>query len=312
MTNDLIPALLKSSILHAALVGALVVGSLFKSPAPQVLEVTLNTPQASAPSNEKAVEAMTVDQEAVAKRIEELKKQDAAKKAAERKRIRDLERRAENAKKERQKEARRIAKLEKQRKQKELEKKKADAAAKKADEAAKKAQKKQRDAQKKAAADKKKADELAEKRKQEELALKKAEEKRKKDAAIAKKKAEDARKRALEEKQMQDALAAEAAARSKARKAQVLTEVEKYTALITSKIQQNLLIDEKMKGKECRLNIRLAFNGFVTKVNPLGGDKLVCEAAIRAVGMADTLPVSKDKAVFEELKNINLTIQPNV
>jgi len=46
------------------------------------------------------------------------------------------------------------------------------------------------------------------------------------------------------------------------------------------------------------------------QVKSLGGDKLVCEAALRAVRMADTLPVSKDKDVFEQLKNINITIAP--
>lgn len=303
MNQDLIPALLKSSALHIALIATLVIGSLFKDSTPQVMEVTLNAPAKVQPESEQAVEAIAIDQSAVAERIKQLKQAEAQKIAQEKKRIRDLERRAANAKKAREKEARRIAKLEKQRKQKELEKKKAEAAAKKA-------KQKQKAEQQKAADAKKKADALAKKRKAEEAALKKAEEKRKKDAAIAKKKAEEKRRRALEEQMLQEQLAAEASARNKARQVQVLSEVEKYTALITSKIQQNLLIDEKMKNKECRLNIRLAFNGLVTKVNALGGDKQVCEAAIRAVGMADTLPVSKDKAVFEKLKNINLTIKP--
>jgi colicin import membrane protein len=67
-----------------------------------------------------------------------------------------------------------------------------------------------------------------------------------------------------------------------------------------------------MRGKECRVNIRLAFNGLVTSVKSLGGDKLVCDAALRAIRLADTLPVSKDKDVFEQLKNINLTIKPEL
>ena len=41
-----------------------------------------------------------------------------------------------------------------------------------------------------------------------------------------------------------------------------------------------------------------------------GNVSAMCEAALRAVRMADTLPVSKDKDVFEQLKNINLTIKP--
>lgn len=109
---------------------------------------------------------------------------------------------------------------------------------------------------------------------------------------------------------LQEQLAKEQAARNKIRQQQVVSEVDKFRALIMARIQQNLLIDEKMKNQQCRINIRLGFNGLVTQVKSLGGDKLVCEAALRAVRMADTLPVSKDKDVFEQLKNINITIAP--
>lgn len=295
MKNDLKSALIKSALLHLAIILVFVIGGLLKPSKPQVMEVTLNAPNKP---EQKAVEAVSVDTKAVEKRINELKKQEADKKAAEAKRIRDLERRAANAKKKREEEARRIAKLEKERIRKEKEKKKAEAAAREA-------KKKQQAEQKKAADAKRKAEELAKKRKAEEEKLKKAEAKRKADA-------EAARQKALAEKMMQEQLAAEAAARSRAKQAQVLSEVEKYTALITAKIQQNLLLDDNMKGKECRLNLRLAFNGLVTQVEALSGDKQVCEATIRAVRRADTLPVSKDKAVFEQLKNINLTIQPDI
>ena len=114
----------------------------------------------------------------------------------------------------------------------------------------------------------------------------------------------------MQEQMLQEQLAKEQAARSKIRQQQVVSEVDKYRALIMARIQQNLLIDEKMKNQQCRVNIRLGFNGLVTQVTSLGGDRLVCEAALRAVRMADTLPVSKDKDVFDQLKNINLTIKP--
>ena len=89
-----------------------------------------------------------------------------------------------------------------------------------------------------------------------------------------------------------------------------MSEVDKYRALIAQRIQQNLLLDQSYRGKECRLNIKLAFNGLVTSVSSLGGDQQVCEAAVRAVRRADTLPVSKDRDVFEKLKDINLTVKP--
>ena len=101
---------------------------------------------------------------------------------------------------------------------------------------------------------------------------------------------------------MQEQLAAEAAARSRAKQAQVLSEVEKYTALITAKIQQNLLLDDNMKGKECRLNLRLAFNGLVTQVEALSGDKQVCEATIRAVAVQIHYLYRKIKLCLNSLK----------
>ncbi|ATC95190.1 colicin import membrane protein [Pseudoalteromonas tunicata] len=309
--KEILPSLLKSTSLHIALVVVLVLSTNFQSSEPKVLEVQLNSPQELA-NNKQAVEAISVDQKAVNQRIEELKKQDAEKKRTEQQRLRDLEKRAENAKKQREEEARRIKKLEQQRKQKELEKKEADVAAAQA-------QKKQQDEQKKAkqAEDEKlksqKAaqDALAERKKQEE-ALKKAEQERLKKEAEAKAEAERKRRQAQEEQMLQEQLAQEQAARNRAKRQQVLTEVEKYQAMIQARIQQNLLQDEKMKGKQCKVNIKLAFNGLVTQVESLGGDKLVCEAVIRAIRMAETLPVSKDKDVFEQLKNINLTFKPEL
>jgi len=144
--------------------------------------------------------------------------------------------------------------------------------------------------------------------------LKKAEDLRKQKAAEEKRKAEEAERRrqqALEEQMLQEQLAREAASRAKVRQQQVLSEVDKYKALIMQRIQQNLLIDENMKGKECRLNLRLAFNGLVTQAQPLGGETLVCDAALRAIRIAETLPVSSDRDVYEQLKNINLTIRPS-
>ncbi len=305
--TDFKSALLKSLLLHLGIAGVLVATAHFPATKPTVMEVTLNAPQAP---EEKAVEAIAVDQSKVEKRIAELKKQEADKKAAEQKRIRELEKRAEEAKKQRQDEARRIRKLEQERKAKEREKAEAEAQAKKA----RKIQEQERDKANKAKLEKEKAEKAAkaaaDKRKREEEAAKQAEAERKRKEEEAKRKAEEARQKALAEQLLQEQLAAEAAARSKVRQQQVLSEVDKYTALITARIQQNLLTDEKMKGKQCKLNIRLAFNGLVTSVKSLGGDKLVCDAALRAVQRAETLPVSSDKEVFEKLKNIDLTVIP--
>lgn len=307
-------SVIKSLLLHLGIIVFLVVSANFHMPAPKVMEVTLNP---AMPEPEKAVSAVTVDQQKVEQKIAELKKQEEAKKQAEAKRIRDLERRANDARKQREAEDRRLKKLEQQRRAKEKEKAEAEAQAKKAREIQEKERAKAKQAEKQKQEAEAAAKAAAEKRKAEEEALKKAEAERKRKAAEAeaerkRKEAEAERKRqqALQEQMLQEQLAAEQAARNKIRQQQVLSEVDKYKALIMARIQQTLLIDEKMKNKQCRVNIRLGFNGLVTQVTSLGGDKLVCEAALRAVRMADTLPVSPDKDVFEQLKNINLTIKP--
>lgn len=295
--------LIKSVLLHVALGGFLYATANIHPPAPKVMEVTLNS---AIPDVDKAVSAVTVDQKQVEQKIAQLRKKEDDQKRAEDKRIRDLERRASKARKERESEARQIKKLEQQRKAKEKETAEAQAQAKKARaiEQQERAKAKQAEKQKQESENAAKA--AADKRKAEEDALKKAQAERKKREEEAERK----REQAMQEQMLQEQLAKEQAARSKIRQQQVVSEVDKYRALIMARIQQNLLIDEKMKNQQCRVNIRLGFNGLVTQVTSLGGDRLVCEAALRAVRMADTLPVSKDKDVFDQLKNINLTIKP--
>jgi len=303
-------ALVKSVVLHLGLGGLLYASANIHAPTPKVMEVTLNT---AIPEPDKAVSAVTVDQKMVEQKIAELQKKEKDKKRAEDKRIRDLERRAADARKQRESEARNIKKLERERKAKEKEKAQAEAQAKKAREIEQKERAKAKQAEKQKQEAEKAAKAAADKRKLEEEALKKAEAesiKREQEAKERAAEAERKRQQALQEQILQEQLAKEQAARSKIRQQQVASEVDKYRALIMARIQQNLLIDEKMKNQQCRVNIRLGFNGLVTQVKSLGGDKLVCEAALRAVRMADTLPVSKDRDVFDQLKNINLTIKP--
>ncbi|MCF2860114.1 cell envelope integrity protein TolA [Pseudoalteromonas sp. SMS1] len=312
--DALTSGIIKSFLLHFALAGMLFASANLQMSQPTVMQVQLN-PVSESIEEEKVVSAISVDQQAVERKVAELKRQEDAKKRAEEKRIRDLERRAVQARKDREAEARRIKKLEQQRQAKLAEKRKAEAQAKKAREVEKKQRADAEKARKEKLQAERAAKAAADKRKSEEDRLKQAEAKRKRQEEEAKRKAaaaEQARQKALQEQLLQEQLAQEQAARAKVRQQQVLGEVDKYRALIMQRIQSNLLIDEKMKGKQCRLNIRLGFNGLVTQAKSLGGDKLVCEAALRAVRMADTLPVSKDKDVFEQLKNINLTIKPNL
>ncbi|NVK56410.1 MAG: cell envelope integrity protein TolA [Alteromonadaceae bacterium] len=159
----------------------------------------------------------------------------------------------------------------------------------------------------------KKAREAAEAKRQSELrrlAEQKARERKEREAAEkaeAARKAKEAKERAEMEKIMQEQLAQEQAAMQQQRRKQVLSEVDRYQIMIQQEIMKYLNAD--FKGKSCRLNIRLATTGLVTKVTTIGGDPALCRAAQSAVLRPDRLPVSDDPAVYAELKDINLKVE---
>lgn len=275
-----------------------------------------------------ALDAVVIDQASLDKQVNKIKQQKSDAKAAEEKRVADLELRAEEAK-------RNLKSLDKQKSNSERaaaeakkkaaqEKKKAIAEKKKADNATlerikreKEADKAQKDAlaAKRNKEEQEKAAEAAKKKKEaEQKALKAAEDERIKKEAEAKLKKEreikEAKEQAIREKMMQEQLAQEQSARNKVRQKYVLTEKQKYTALIMGRIQQYLIVDDSMKGQSCSLNIKLAFSGLVTSVNIISGDNKVCKAAERAVLKAETLPVSKEPDVYQELKDISLKVEP--
>lgn len=182
-----------------------------------------------------------------------------------------------------------------------------------------------------------KAEAAAEKKRQQQLAAKRAKEKREAEAAEAKRQKElerlaaqkeqerkereakakaeaerkkkEAAERAEMERIMQEQLAKEQAAQQERRRKQVLTEVERYTALIQQTIKRNLYSDDSYNGKTCRLNIRLATTGFVTSIKVLGGNDALCRAAESAVRRAEKLPVSDAPDVYEQLKDITLKVE---
>ena len=305
MAMQIEPALAKSLGLHLAIVVLLVFSADF-SDKPEILSVSLET------DGQAPVEAVAIDQQQLNARVEQIQKERDAAKAAEEKRIRELERRAQQAEKNRANEEARLKRVAE-------EKRKADAEAAKAKAAAAEAKKRQQqEAAKAQAAEQQRIAKEKERQKAEEAA-KAAEQKRiaeqqaaEKAAAERARQAEQARQKAEQERAMQEQLAKEAQARAAARARQAATEVQRYTALIRDAIQRNLLVDEGMRGKSCRINIRLASNGFVTKVGVLSGDKAVCDATVRAVNRAGTLPVSADPDVYNQLKDINLTVSPEL
>ena len=277
-----------------------------------------------------AIDAVVIDQASLDKQVSKIKQQKLDAKAAEEKRVKDLEVRAEEAK-------RNLQKLEKQKTNSERaaadakkkaaeEKKKALAEKRKAENAtqerikrekeADKAQKEALAAKRNKEAQEKAAEDAKKKKEAEQKALKEAEAERIRKEEEAKRKKEqeiqEAKEQAIREKMMQEQLAQEQSARNKIRQKYVLTEKQKYTALIMGRIQQYLIVDDSMKGQSCSLNIKLAFSGLVTSVNIISGDNKVCKAAERAVLKAETLPVSKEPDVYQELKDISLKVEPKL
>ncbi len=107
-------------------------------------------------------------------------------------------------------------------------------------------------------------------------------------------------------------IAKEAEARRAAKAGQILTEKQRYLALIVAKIQQNWFVDDTMRGKECRINIKLAPDGAVAGTKVLGGDYDLCMSAINAVKKAGNFPMSKDPDVYDALKDITTILQPEL
>ncbi|WP_246058373.1 cell envelope integrity protein TolA [Litorilituus lipolyticus] len=313
LNTPYIKALWLSIALHAVMIAVLFIGDFSSKPkerpAPSIQEM-------------QPIQAVAVDKAKLDKAINKIKKQKSDALAAEKKRIENIERRAAEAKKRRAKEEARIKRLEKQRKQKEQEKIKADNAAKSAKAKAAKAEKlrKQKEQEKKKAEDA--AAKARSKRIKEEAAAKKAEElrrkkkaeaeaKRKKELAEKKRKEAEAKERAKQEEMLAQQMAAEMASRNKARRQQVLSEIDRFAALIKQSINRNMIKDRStMAGKTCKLTISLAPSGFVTQVVIGQGDRVVCEAAKTAIYKAGTLPVSKDPEVFKEMRKIAVTVVP--
>lgn len=302
MKSPYFQAVCLSLALHVILLVGLLSGDFSSEPKP------LPTPTSQ---SAEPIKAVVVDKAKFEQAVNKIKIQKSNERDAEKKRLKAVEKRASDAKKRRVQEQARIKKLEKQRKQKEQEKIKADKAAKSSKAKAAKAEKvrKQKEQEKQvaekaaAAARSKRLKEEADARKAEDLRLKKIAERKRQEIA--------AKEQAIQDAMLAEQMADEMATRNKARNQQVMTEVQRYSALITQRINQYMITDRStMADKSCRLTITLAPSGFVIDVKVGQGNKVVCDAANIAIGKAGTLPVSKDPDVFKEMREIAVTVEP--
>ncbi|MCC2616101.1 cell envelope integrity protein TolA [Aestuariibacter halophilus] len=244
------------------------------------IEFPAHVPEITAP-DVQPIQAVAVDQAVVEQQLQ--KRRDSIE-AARQEVLRQEQAKRRAAEQERQRQARAKAAAEKKRREKiEAERREAER---------KKAEQKRR--------------EEAEKQRQREEA------ERKKREREAQKKAAEARERAEQERIMQEKMAQERAAQAQRRQRYVLSEKDKYRALIYQAISSRLLMDDSMRGKSCRVNIKLATTGFVVQVKVLGGDPYVCRATENAILKAGKLPMSSEPDVYQELKDINVTFKPDL
>ncbi|MEF1289695.1 cell envelope integrity protein TolA [Vibrio sp. M260118] len=341
--NDYKKPILISAALHALLIVALIWGTDFTMSKPEptgrlvqavVIDPNLVRQQAQQIRSQRE-EAAKKEQDRLDKLRRESEQLEKNRKAEE-ERIRKLkEQQAKEAKAAREAEKQRIAK-EKQRKAEEQRVAKLEAERKAKEQAIKKAE--QERLAKEAAIAKaeqerlereKAAKEAEEKARREREAAEKAEQERIAKEKAAKEAAEKARKekerleRIERERKEQEAalndifagLETEAEANTSARSRHVASEADRYGAIYTQLIQQNLLLEDSFRGKSCRVNLRLIPPGadeIVGNLSVLDGDSRLCAATKRAVAQVNSFPLPKDPDVVNRIKNINLTVVPEL
>ena len=110
-------------------------------------------------------------------------------------------------------------------------------------------------------------------------------------------------------------LETEAEHNSAARQQHAQSEAQKYGAIFKGLIEQNLLLEDSYRGKSCKVNLRLIPTGngaIVGNLNILDGDSRLCSATKRAIAQVGTFPLPKEQDVINALKNINLTVEPEL
>ncbi|WP_337843175.1 cell envelope integrity protein TolA [Rheinheimera sp.] len=93
---------------------------------------------------------------------------------------------------------------------------------------------------------------------------------------------------------------------------QALTEKQRYLAMIVAQIQQHWFVDDAMRGKECRVNMKLSPQGYIQSVSVLDGDVRLCNSAIKAIASSGPFPMSKDPEVYEALKDLTPILKPEL
>lgn len=268
-----------------------------------VFSFSFTEPVKPPPAGKNVVNAVAVDKTQVEKELQRLKQEEDQKKLAEQKRLSDLEKKADELKKQRQEEEQKLLdakkKKEAEQKQREEEQKKLAVLEK---------QKAELEKQRKLEEEKKKQAE-EEKRKAEEEKKKLEEEKKKKEAEL--KRQEEERKQKEAEKALQEQLAKEQA---EEQRKQDLTLQQKIARDIYDKVTKNFNRTGLPDELSCELHVKLLPGGEVidVSVSKSSGNEIFDRRALTAVQKASPLPVPEELETFERLnlRDITFTFKP--
>jgi colicin import membrane protein len=159
---------------------------------------------------------------------------------------------------------------------------------------------------------KKQVEEARKKREVQEQQQDKLQREQNKERAIAeqrvKEKAEQKKRQEELDKALTKKLQEEQATMSQANQKRVLTEVEKYKALVHSKVQQHLQTDGGFIGETCLVNVQLAPDGLVLTTSAVSGKPALCRIAEAAILRAGTLPMSKDPEVMAQFRKFDIEV----
>ncbi len=297
---------LLSVILHIVLIGLL------------VISIDL-TPVPKPPPKVNIVKAVSVDKQQVQRELEKIKAAEEQKRKAEVERQKDLERKAEEAKKKREVEEKRLKDIEikkteekKQREQEQIRLKELEAKRKIEEEKKKLAEEKRKLEEEK----KRKAEEerkrLEEEKRKQEAELKKLEEQKKREEEERKRKQEEEKRRKAEETMRQQELLEEQLELEEAQNQQDMSIIAQYTQRIRGLVEREFNTAGLPKGLSCVLYIRVIPGGDVVDVRILesSGNELFDRRAQTAVQKASPLPVPDESRLFEKMREIRFTFEP--
>ncbi|MDW6003725.1 cell envelope integrity protein TolA [Vibrio mangrovi] len=322
--------LIISIVLHVVLIGVLIWGGQFYQEKPHPVG--------------NMVQAVVIDPALVHQQAQQIKATREAAARKEQERLDRLRRESERLEQSRRDEEERIRQLkeqqardakaareaEQQRKKKEQERIAEEQRAAKAEAARKAKEAAIAKAEQERVAREKAAKLAAEKARKEREAAQKAEQERLAKEKAAKQAAEKARKEKArlekleKERKQQEAalndifsgLQTEEQQNSSARSQYIESEANRYGQIYRQLIEQNLRLEDTFKGKNCRVNLHFIPTGsgaIVGSLKVLSGDSAVCAATQRAVAQVPSFPLPKDDPdVVNRLKNINLTVKPNI